>query len=86
MLSKYDMGEGHNSSLVESLHNPEQRHNDVYSTISLIPEFTQFLHRQFNVALYASTYDALHYDWMRLIAYFEDIIARDEAKTREGRL
>ena len=62
-------------SLIESFHNPEQRNDNVHSTIALIPQLAQLLHRIVYITLHTCTYDGLYNDRVRLIAYFKNVVA-----------
>ena len=68
--------------LVKGLHNAEYRHNNIDSTITLVPKLLKLDHRMFDVPLGTCAYHALHGDGVWLVAHFEDVVARDEAKSR----
>jgi hypothetical protein len=72
--------------LVKGFHDSEHSYNDVHSTVPLVPEFIQFLHCTINVTFQARSNDSLNCNWMRLVANFEDIVTRYEAKSRVSRL
>lgn len=71
-----------NHSLIKSLRNPKNSNNYIHRTISLVPKFTELLHRPLDVALRARADDGLDDDGVRLVADFEDVVARDEAEAR----
>ena len=72
--------------LVKGLHDPKYRHNNIDGTVTLVPELLELYHRVLDVPLGTCTHHALHDDGVRLVAHFEDIVARDEAKPRPCRL
>ena len=68
--------------LVKGLHNAEYRHNNIDSTITLVPKLLELGHGMFDIPLGTCTHYALHGDGVRLVAHFEDVVARDEAESR----
>jgi len=85
MRIEYPLSRSRNS-LVKRLHNAEYRHDDIHGTVTLVPKLLELYHGILNVALGACADHALHDDGVWLVAHFEDVVARDEAKPGPRRL
>lgn len=72
--------------LIESLHDTKYGHDNVHCAISLIPEFVQLLHCSINIAFHTCSNCGLYNDGVRLVAYFENVVARNKAKSGVCRL
>jgi hypothetical protein len=73
-----------NDALVEGLDDSEYRHDDVNSTVTLLPKLIQLLHGSVDVSFYAGSNSGLDDDGMGLVANFENIVPRNKSKAGMG--
>ena len=74
------------NSLIKGFNDPKNGDNNINGAVSLSPKVVQFVDCSIDIAFETSTYRSLNDDRVGLVTDFEYVIARNEAKSRVGRL
>ena len=66
---------------VVKLDNPEERCDDIDSTVSLTPQLVDALQRIVNIDLQAAGNNGVDHDWVRLVADLKDVLVINVSKS-----